>query len=184
MFYSSPSFGGFSANVSLGFLKGPTGQRHAAVAGIYSNGPLNVMLGYERNRVNDSLVQFGANYDLGVVKLYAGYGNIKGSSDAADRVNMTYLATASGAQVALGGNIKDYSLGVSAPLGAATLRAGYSRWNFNGTPSAQNESKVGLGVNYALSKRTSIYTDLASTTRKNANLSNVSAFDVGIAHSF
>ena len=184
IFYSSPSFGGFSANVSLGFLKGPTGQRHAAIAGVYSNGPLNAVIGYERNRVNDTLTQLGANYDLGVVKLYAGYGNIKGSSDAADRVNMTYLATASGTQVAVGGNIKDYTLGISAPLGAATVRAGYSRWNFNGAAGALNESKVGLGLNYALSKRTSVYTDLANTTRKNANLSNVSAFDVGIAHSF
>ncbi len=184
LFYTSPNFGGFSANVSLGFLKGPTGQRHAAIAGVYNNGPINALLGYERNRVNDTLVQLGGNYDLGVVKLYAGYGNIKGSSDIADRVNMTYLATASGGQVAAGGSIKDYTLGVSAPLGAATLRAGYSRWNGNGLSGQANESKLGLGVNYALSKRTSVYTDLAGVTRKNAALSNVTLFDVGIAHSF
>jgi predicted porin len=183
IFYSSPSFGGFSGNVSLGFLKGPTGQRHTAIAGIYSNGPINAMLGWERNRVNDTLVQLGANYDLGVVKLYAGYGNIKGGN-AADRVNMTYLSTASGTQVATGGNIKDYTIGVSAPFGAATVRAGYSRWNFNGAPGAQNESKIGLGLNYALSKRTAVYTDLANQTRNNAALSRVSSFDVGIAHSF
>ncbi len=184
IFYSSPNFGGFNVNFSKGFLKGPTGQTHIALAGVYSNGPLNAMLGYERNRVNDTLVQLGANYDLGVVKLWAGYGNIKGSSDAADRVGMTYLATASGTQVAAGGNIKDYVLAVSAPFGAATVRAGYSRWNFNGASGALNESKIGLGLNYALSKRTAIYTDLANITRKNANLSNQSLFDVGIAHSF
>ena len=183
IFYSSPNFGGFSANVSLGFLKGPTGGRHSAIAGVYSNGPINAVLGYERNRFGDSLLQLGANYDLGVAKIYAGYGNIKGG-DAAERAGQTYFATASGPQVAVGGNIKDYSLGVNVPLGAATIRAGYSRFNETGAASAKNETKLGLGLNYALSKRTAFYTDLGNQTRNNANLSKVTQFDVGVAHSF
>lgn len=183
IFYSSPNFGGFTVNFSKGFLKGPTNGTHIALAGVFSNGPINAVLGYERNRMNDTLVQLGANYDLGVVKLYAGYGNIKGGK-AADRAGMAYLATASGGQVAAGGNIKDYTFGLSAPLGAATVRAGYSRWNANGVTGQKNEQKLGLGVNYALSKRTAIYSDIANTTRKNANLSKVTAFDLGIAHSF
>jgi predicted porin len=183
LFYTSPNFGGFSVLYSQGFLKGPTGGRNSSIAGTFNNGPINVMLGYERNRAKDTLVQLGGNYDLGVAKLYAGYGNIKGGKTA-DRAGMSYLATASGAQVAPGGNIKDYTIGVNVPLGAATARAGYSRWNFNGATGAKNESKIGLGVNYALSKRTAIYSDLANTTRKNAGLSNVTGFDLGIAHSF
>lgn len=183
IFYSSPNLGGFTVNFSKGFLKGPTGGTHIALAGVYSNGPINAVLGYERNRVDDTLVQLGGNYDLGVAKIYAGYGNIKGGS-VADRAGMTYLATASGAQVAANGSIKDYTIGVGVPLGAATIRAGYSRWNGNGAPRQANEIKLGLGVNYALSKRTAIYTDIANTTRKNANLGKVNAFDLGIAHSF
>jgi predicted porin len=183
IFYSSPNFGGFTVNFSKGFLKGPTGGTHIAVAGLYNNGPINAVLGYERNRVDDTLVQLGGNYDLGVAKIYAGYGNIKGGK-AADRAGMTYLATAAGAQVAVGGNIKDYTIGAGVPLGAATVRVGYSRWNGTGAVAQKNEQKLGLGVNYALSKRTAIYSDIANTTRKNANLSKVTAFDLGIAHSF
>ncbi len=183
IFYSSPNFGGFTVNFSKGFLKGPTNGTHIAIAGVFSNGPINALLGYERNRVNDTLVQLGGNYDLGVAKIYAGYGNIKGGK-VADRAGMNYLATASGAQVAVGGNIKDYTLGVGVPLGAATIRAGYSRWNGTGAPGQKIEQKLGLGLNYALSKRTAVYTDVANSSRKNANLSKVTAFDLGIAHSF
>ena len=184
VFYSSPNLSGFTVNASYGFDKGPTGKQHSAFAGVYSNGPINAMLGYEKNRVNDSLLQLGGNYNFGAAKLYVGYGNIKGSANAADRAGMTYLATASGTQVAAGGSIKDYTIGVNVPLGASTVRAGYSRWNGSGAAGQVNESKLGLGLNYALSKRTAVYTDLASTTRKNAALSNVTQFDLGIAHSF
>ena len=184
VFYTTPSFSGFAVNASYGFDKGPTGKQHNAIAGTYSNGPINAMLGYEKNRVNDSLLQLGGNYDFGAAKLYVGYGNIKGSANAADRAGMTYLATASGTQVAAGGSIKNYLIGSNIPLGAATLKVGYARWNGSGAAGQQNESKFAVGVNYALSKRTSIYSDLASTSRNNAAASKVSQFDLGIAHSF
>ena len=184
VFYTTPSFSGFAVNASYGFDKGPTGKQHNAIAGTYSNGPINAMLGYEKNRVADSLLQLGGNYDFGAAKLYVGYGNIKGSANAADRAGMTYLATASGTQVAAGGSIKNYLIGSNIPLGAATLKVGYARWNGSGAAGQQNESKFAVGVNYALSKRTSIYSDLASTSRNNAAASKVSQFDLGIAHSF
>jgi predicted porin len=181
--YSSPSLGGFSANVSVGFLKGPTGLQHRGLAALYSNGPLNAMLGHERNRFGDTLLQLGGNYDFGSAKLYLGYGNIKGGT-AAERAGNTFLATAAGAQVAVGGSIKDWTIGASIPVGASTIRLGYSRWNDNGAVGKQNETKLGVGVKYALSKRTSIYSDLASLSRKNAALSGQTLFDLGIQHVF
>ena len=184
VFYSSPNLGGFGVNVSYGFDKGPSGKQHTAFAGTYSNGPINFMIGSEKNRFNDGLLQIGGNFDMGVAKLYAGYGKVTGSANAADRLGSTYLSTASGTQVAAGGTIKDLTFGANIPMGAATLRAGYSRWNGSGAAGQQNERKIGLGVNYALSKRTAIYSDIASTSRKNAALSNKTAYDLGIAHSF
>jgi predicted porin len=183
LFYSSPNLSGFGVNVSYGFDKGPSGKQHQALAGTYNNGPVQALLGYERNRFGDSLLNLGGNYNLGVAKVYLGYGNIKGGA-AADRAGSTYLSTASGPQVASLGTIKDWTLGASFPMGAATLRAGYSRWNGTGAVAQKNEQKLGFGVKYDLSKRTSIYSDLASTSRKNAALSAQRQFDLGIAHSF
>jgi predicted porin len=75
-------------------------------------------------------------------------------------------------------------------MGAITARVGYNRWNGNGVAgTSNNDSKLGLGINYALSKRTAIYSDLANQTNKNflnglGNNNNTTFFDVGIAHSF
>ena len=190
IFYSTPSVGGLKANVSYGFDKGPTGKNNLSIAGVYSNGPINAMLGYEKNRFADSHIVFGGNYDLGAAKLYAAYYNTKGGA-AADRAGTTFLATATGGgQVGVGGSVKGWTIGSNIPMGAATIRLGYNSWNGNGlAPTDQKENKLGLGVNYALSKRTSIYSDLASQSSKNAvnglgNNNRVSFFDLGIAHSF
>ncbi len=198
VFYTTPNFSGFTGNVSLGFDKGPTGKTHQAFSGVYSNGPLNAMLGYEKNRFNDSALQIGGNYNIGVAKLYAGYANTKGGS-AIDRtptaaaLDTAFLATAIGTLVGTGGNIKNWTFGANIPVGAATIRVGYSTWNGNGVAGTDlKDNKLGLGVNYALSKRTSIYSDYASQTRKNNAATGLPAtdntratfFDLGIAHSF
>ncbi len=183
LFYSSPNLSGFGVNASYGFDKGPSGKQHQAIAGTYNNGPIQAMLGMERNRFGDKLTQLGGNYNLGVARVYLGYGKIDGGT-AADRLGAAYLSTASGPQVAADGSIKNLSLGVNVPVGAATVRAGFSRWNGTGAAGQLKENKFGLGVNYALSKRTFIYSDVASTSRKNAALSAQRQFDLGIGHSF
>ena len=212
LFYSTPNFGGFSGNLSLGLDKGFTGKTSQSISGAYNNGPVNAFVGYERNNAGDRMTQLGANYDLGVAKLYASAGRVKGGS-ADDRATQTFLAGTSSAfgfysggltngtsvgtgqgVVAVDGTITTYTIAASVPLGAATLRAGYlrSKGDVVGAVRTDADSKASLGVSYALSKRTSVYTDVASATNNKVLANGVAdtkgarsnVFDIGIVHSF
>ena len=209
IFYSTPSFGGFAGHLTLGAAKGVTGKVYQSLAGSFNNGPINAMAGYERNIQGDTLYNLGANYDLGVAKLYAGYGRAKGGS-AADRAGGAFGAVASTAfigglnsgtaastgqgQVAVDGTVTSALIGAKIPLGAATILVGYARVSGDvvGAVRTDADNKFALGVNYALSKRTSIYSDIAGITNNkvlgNGVLGSKGArstqFDVGIAHSF
>jgi predicted porin len=174
-------------------------KTHQSINASYNAGPLNVGLGYEQNRVGDNITQVYGNYDLGVAKLFASSATIKGGT-AADRAGVTFAAAASGVNsgamaapggVAAGGKINNWTIGTTVPMGAATLRAGYSVWNGNGAEGQKDDNKFGLGVKYDLSKRTYVYSDVATQTRKNntgtrADRDNtkVTSFDLGVAHSF
>jgi predicted porin len=210
VFYDTPNLGGFAGSVTFSPRTVATSTASPAAsytkglvstAVTYSNGPINALIGYEKNRYGDKLVNVGGNYDLGFAKLYAGYGGTKGGT-AADRTAVPFFAASSvypggsvGAAtnrpVAVGEGIKAVSIGASIPFGVATARLGYSSIKSDAV-GMQRDSKLGLGLNYALSKRTSVYTDLASQTRKNnaagvnpaTNDSRITALDLGISHSF
>ena len=206
IFYDTPNFSGLSASLTLSPRKAiANGKSFYSVAVNYRNGPIVAVIGTEQNRFGDTLTNLGGNYDLGAAKIFAGYGTVKGGA-VADRAGVAYLATAGaapgygGGMTALGqtvGNIGTgskfdaFSIGATVPLGAAKILVGYSSYKSN-IAGAQRDAKLGLGVNYALSKRTSIYSDLASFTRKNnlaganpaTNNERVTAMDLGIAHSF
>ena len=212
LFYSTPKFGGFSGNLSLGLAKGATGKTSQSVSGAYNNGPVNAFVGYERNNSGDRMGQLGANYDLGVAKLYASAGRVRGGT-LLDRSATPFAAVTSSAfgfysgglsngtsaaagqgVVAANGTITTYTIAASVPLGAATLRAGYLRSTGDvvGAVRTDADHKLGLGVSYALSKRTSVYTDVASATNNKVLANGVAGttgarsttFDVGIVHSF
>ena len=209
IFYSTPSFGGFAGHLTLGSAKGATGKIYQSLAGSYNNGPINAMIGYERNVQGDTLANLGANYDLGVAKIYAGYGRANGGSTA-DRAGGAFNAVASTAfigglnngtaattgqgQVAVNGTVTSASIGAKIPLGAATILVGYGRVSGDvvGAVRTDADHKIGLGVNYALSKRTSVYSDIAGVTNRKVLSNGVAGttgarstqFDVGIAHSF
>ena len=218
-FYDTPNFSGLSASLTFSPRKVPAGvaASTATIAGKpfysvavnYNNGPINAVVGYEQNRYGDSLMNLGGNYDLGSAKLFMGYGAVKGG-DAANRVNVPFLASGAaapgyaagmsatvlaGAQplglVGAGTKTNAFSVGATVPFGAAKVLAGFSTYKSN-IVGAQRDSKLGLGVNYALSKRTSVYSDLASFSRKNnnpgvnpaSNNDRVTQMDLGILHTF
>ena len=90
------------------------------------------------------------SYDLGVVKLGAGYQARKFT----------------GASSAFGTN-KQTVLGVSAPYGAFNFGLNYST---NKQLTASNKG-IDLGVSYALSKRTNVYAQMQSVTIGTADAS-------------
>jgi predicted porin len=204
VWYTSPSFGGLTLSASMSPKKvvtaGVASKTHQSINATYANGPLVVGLGNERNRANDTITQVYGNYNLGMAKLFASYALVEGGSAAERAAAGTFAAPASAVNsgngatgpVAADGEIKNWTVGATVPFGAATLRVGYSGWNGNGAAGQQDDTKFGIGVKYDLSKRTFLYSDIASQTRKNntgtaadgKDNTTLRSFDVGIAHSF
>jgi predicted porin len=216
IFYDTPNISGFQGSLSYsprkvalttGYSKG-----FYSLAGTYNNGPIQFLIGQEQNRFGDKLLNLGGNYNLGVAKVYAGYGRTTGGT-AAERAGVTFAAASSNYPGSTGAStlplvgasanrsaikadatITALSIGAAIPLGAATVRVGYSRINPDVKQFAtdRTDSKFGLGLQYDLSKRTFFYTDFASTTRKNnlvtgikaTDNSNVTQMDFGIQHNF
>lgn len=170
--YNSPSFGGFSGAVvvATGEDKGPvagttpqqingSASRNVSFHLKYSNGPLLVGYAYQNERFNAGTTisditpalaaravgerdynLFAASYDFGVAK-------ITGSYQAAKQKNSAVAAN--------NGKDKEFQTGVSVPLGASTVYAGYVRSKSDTTGlKAQGFSLLGT---YNLSKRTKLY---------------------------
>lgn len=226
--YISPSFSGFTVTAAyssnIGTSNGavtalglaPTeadGNRGDARLNTlmvsYDNGPLSVTLDAERVYVNhitsasaldgadfeERVYTIGASYDFGVVKLSALYDINKVEADGTDL-----------------SDVRSWFVGAKVPVGGATVvKAMYGRTKeredarFVGTDKPE-ASKWGIGVDYNLSKRTSLYADYGSIHNKdNSNLQitpsaagyassayvtsdstgyGTKGFDIGIAHKF
>jgi predicted porin len=168
IFYASPNFNGFSAAVSLGLKNSAASGASVTHAknlvsfwASYANGPLMVGGGVEQNRRDDDVTVILGTYNFGAVKLGAGYGQV-------DTVAIA------------GAKRKNYNLMATAPMGAFTLKAGYGNSKAEGTQV--KTTKLGLGGEYALSKRTYLYTTFARNKVGSASATN--GFDLGVNHSF
>jgi len=174
-------------------------KTHQSINLTYAAGALVIGVGNERNRANDTITQVYGNYNLGVAKVFASSATIKGGSAAEQAAAGAFAAPASAVntgaaprQVAAGGKIENWTVGATVPMGATTIRVGYSSWNGSGAAGQKDDTKFGLGVKYDLSKRTFIYTDVATQTRKNftgtaaagRDNTTVQLFDLGVANSF
>lgn len=166
--YISPSFGGFKvlgaytkSLLQQEGISAPAGQKIKvgdsplwAIAGMYDNGPLSVTLDYEQLKIyspsgiDDAkwhIMVAGASYDFGVAKLSGYYERTKGKG--------------------LADGVKGHGwlLGVSAPIGPVTVMASYvdGRDKSDDGLDRGNCKKFGIGAEYALSKRTALYTTYA-----------------------
>jgi predicted porin len=201
--YTSPVMGGISAQVQMGYgeeanFTGSTTvdkSNSQAFAVKYAAGPIVVMLANEKvtkgalslvlpiasftalpaaAAITDTLedqtaTSFGGSYDFGVVKA------------------MYLNTTAKAGSVASNVEIKTQTLGVSAPIGAFTLNASFG----NGDATTQADvTKADLkgyqiGVNYALSKRTTAYTIMGKTTFEVPTITlDQKTFAAGVRHTF
>jgi predicted porin len=178
----------------------------------YTAGPLSINAGHEQNRVGDTMTPIWGSYNLGVARVIAHYNTIKGGNTA-DRLGVTMSAaaayvnsgqmlaaaahTASGTVantsggVAIDGEIKNWGVGAIIPMGANSIRLGYSTWNGNGSAGQKDDVKLGAGVRHDLSKRTYLHANIATQTRKNNtgsrpdrdNTKNT-LWDAGVVHAF
>lgn len=160
IYYASPSFGGVSGAVSYA-LDGSK-QKVTSVNVKYEGGPVYVGFGYqdEADRTGNKFTRVNGSYDLGVVKLLAGYGQVKPE---------------------VGAKTNEYSFGVDVPLGSAlTLSAGLASSKVD-VDGSENMNSVGLGVAYSMSKRTTLYTGFR---KENKAAGDTSLFAAGVKHTF
>lgn len=181
--YTSPDFNGFKVAVAMleagaapyGMESTSTAQDATLLRVTYAGGPVAVMADYTNYGLNavavgaDDRIRVSGSYDLGVVKLGAGY-----------QTKKTTATTNNGN--------KQYILGVSAPVGAAvTVGANYVRNTQDGGTLIKGYE---LGANYALSKRTGVQLAYQNLNESDANgavsasSGNATAFRVRLMHSF
>jgi predicted porin len=165
IYYRSPMLGGLQvhANIAAGDQNGSSAwvagsERPVGLGARYAAGPLTFAIAYDRN-ANDLKTKgvYGA-YNFGVANVMFQWENGDVSPSADQSI---------------------WSIGARVPMGAATFKAGYRN------NSDAEQKKLGLGLDYNLSKRTIVYTDVAkqsgdgySTAAKKAQ------FDVGVWHRF
>ena len=194
--YDSPIFNGFSGSVAYGFGENKDTSCVAPAATCdatdnlslhikYANGPLLVGYAHQTEKAKSgedtkyNLV--GATYDFGVAKLVGAYQTVKRAESAV-----------------IGGDDKEYHLGVDIPLGAFTVYAGYanSKNEYKNGTTAEERSGYSLTGTYALSKRTTAYVgyknveiDTLNAAAGNAGYkqtkgNEINQFSVGLRHVF
>ena len=127
----------------------------------YAGGPIALHLGYEKTGreavATEKMTGFGGSYNLGVVKLGA---YVARGTTLANVTNKSWMLT-----------------GV-APIGAGEFRAAFGRLK-SGTVTANQTFAV--GYHYSLSKRTTLYGDIANNSKLSTSKS---AYDIGLKHNF
>ena len=163
LMYTTPTISGFSFSAAImdataNFGAQNTAATHDSVMlrASYSAGPFAAMIDttqFDRNAMTavsattpDDRLRIAASYDLGVMKIGAGYEKLE-STAATNNTN------------------KQTVLGASVPLGAFTLGAVFSNNKLEGGTSIKGTD---LGVSYSLSKRTVV--QLAAQSIKETGL--------------
>lgn len=159
LFYDSPVLAGFSLHVSGSPEKRDGDTRRPLGAALkYANGPVMAMVSREKNSAGASDTFLGLKASLGALALMGVY-DVSKTPDGTSKA-------------------KAATLGVQYTLGHWTLNGGWGQVDVDGVKA---EKMVGTGVVYALSKRTSVYADLA---HKKFVSDSVNVYGVGVAHSF
>lgn len=172
IYYGSPNFSGISGafSYSLGENKTPTVSA-GSVASLhvkYEGGPIYAGLGYQTEKADgnaeaDKFTRLNGSYDLGLAKILLGFGRVE---QGVNRAN-------------------EWQVGADVPLGSAfTISGGYARSKDNAAAGSAERSGVGLVGMYSLSKRTSAYAGLHSSSTKNTDADDLRIFAVGVKHTF
>jgi predicted porin len=185
IYYRSPSMGGLFVHAAIaagenqiqgecgcGLPATPntTAERPTGFALGYASGPIRAVVAYDRNATDQKTTGLYAGFN-------AGFANFMGQYERGDKQR----------SAAFGGveKVGRWSLSAKVPLGAVTLKAGYTRW------SDEDVKKLGVGAQYDLSKRTNLYTDIGKVSGDgNTKFGAVSSaakkmtFDIGVTHAF
>ncbi|WP_043458875.1 porin [Azohydromonas australica] len=157
IFYDSPTFGGFALHLSGSPEKVDGDVRRPIGAALtYNQGSVAAMAAHSRNSAGNTDNQFGAKYKFGSLAVMAAYNVSKAGESKA----------------------KALTAGVEYSLGATTFKGGYGQVDVDGVKAVK---VYGGGAFYALSKRTTVYSEIA---HKKFVADSANTYGVGITHSF
>ncbi|MES2959828.1 MAG: porin [Pseudomonadota bacterium] len=186
IYYRSPNLSGLQVHANIaaadqnlnGNLPGNSGsERPIGLGVIYAAGPLRLAVAYDRNAVDGKTKAIYGGYNLGVADLMFQYekGDCTIGVTAATAVDPSSLACNLGTAT----DVAVYSIGARIPMGASTIKVGYRN------NSDLEQKKFGLGLDYSLSKRTIVYTDVGKQSGDGfSDVAKKARFDVGIWHKF
>jgi predicted porin len=168
IYYRTPSMGGFFAHAAIAagdqqLFTAPSTYRQGAERPIgfavgYYAGPIRLGLAYDRNTNDLKTTALYGGYNAGFANLMFQYE--KGDVSASD-------------------DVARWSIGAKVPMGAVTFKAGYTSW------SDEEVKKLGVGLQYDLSKRTNLYTNIGKISGDGASsTAKKTMFDVGVTHAF
>lgn len=174
VYYASPSFGGVSGAVSYSLGENKTAAASAGKTASfnikYAGGPVYAGLAYQTEKANGAatsvkFTRVNGSYDLGMVKLLAGYGRVAAAS----------------------ARTTDWQIGADVPVTSAlTLSGGYAHSKDNAFLGNTKRSGLGLAASYSLSKRTSIYGGVQAAKTKTNGAADLKSdlYAVGVRHAF
>jgi predicted porin len=201
--YVSPNVAGWSAELAYaaGEVAGNSaaGRQYGAALD-YGAGPLRLRVGHHSRNNDTALVTgtaqgtntvYAAVYDFGHVKAHVAYGVNRGPNSSLLRNTSNPYGAAKAPLPST--DSRDLLLGATMPFGAHTLLASYIRKK-DRTVAQLSAEQYALGYQYALSKRTDLYTALAHIVNQHGAGYTVGsaieggngnqAIDLGIRHAF
>ena len=205
IFYKA-QVGGFTGFASAQLSEASGVKNRYGIGAMYTAGPLFVTGAYDQapspvNGQKDDLFLIGAAYDFGMIKPRISYARSSLMTPFGGKVNPTALTLAATVPVGtdlikLGYTHLDWKTGgpYAQAAAAGTAAAAIAAGDFAtagaaaaaGTAAANGETfkqtKLSIGYEHVLSKRTALYTDL--TNGKTRGFQSVTGFDVGIRHAF
>ncbi len=177
--YVTPSIAGLTAAGEIGFGEQTgnwVGGRETGAGLTYVNGPAYLGFSfYDQENANGVGSQrknytFGGTYDFGIVKVHGLVQKSDGDPTGAKKVD-----------------ILDIMGGLTIPVGGGQLMGSYIHHNdrtantAGGNTGDEDATQWGIGYQYPLSKRTSIYTAYAKINNDNNSFGHNAGFTVGNA---
>jgi predicted porin len=172
IYYRSPSLGGLQLHAGIAAAENQISGECSACAPlnaerpigfgvVYSAGPLRLAVAYDRNTADQKTTGLYAGFNAGFADMLFQY-------EKGDR------------NLAQGGDdLGRWSIGAKVPMGQSVVKVGYTKW------SDEETSKFGLGLDYNLSKRTQLYTNVGKLSGDGQTaLAKKARFDAGIFHRF
>ena len=145
----------------------------AAVTAVAATGTSDTIVGVTAANTTTKGNVLGVSYDLGVAKVML-------NTASAKRTNNLTAATTF--------KMTESNFGVSVPMGAISLVAGYGKNKVTlGTAAGVSTNDNMIGANYRLSKRTDMYVRMSKTGTINASgvdAGKVNTTAVGLRHTF